>query len=192
MHCGPSKSAGRSSGGHCGVATNRASTGCSSTPGEHADASGLLNHQNPLLPALLSIDLEQEGRLDDHEERLEELEAAVAARDDQERAPTGREPVTIFSISTAKASSAVPFLRPEFWWCRSGCTDGLDERITDDRRRSCRCRRRSAADATASPPPAGFVGRWLAVNRSADSRGRPDAPRNHASRRIILTNSLYG
>ncbi|ELY77248.1 hypothetical protein [Natrinema gari] len=45
---------------------------------EHADASGLLNHQNPLLPALLSIDLEQEGRLDDHEERLEELEAAVA------------------------------------------------------------------------------------------------------------------
>jgi len=40
---------------------------------EHADASGLLNHQNPLLPALLSIDLEQEGRLDDHEERLEEL-----------------------------------------------------------------------------------------------------------------------
>ena len=41
---------------------------------EHADASGLLNHQNPLLPALLSIDLEQEGRLDDHEERLAELE----------------------------------------------------------------------------------------------------------------------
>ena len=41
---------------------------------EHADASGLLNHQNPLLPALLSIDLEQEARLDDHEERLEELE----------------------------------------------------------------------------------------------------------------------
>jgi len=37
---------------------------------EHADASGLLNHQNPLLPALLSIDLEQEARLDDHEERL--------------------------------------------------------------------------------------------------------------------------
>ena len=51
---------------------------------EHADASGLLNHQNPLLPALLSIDLEQEGRLEDHEQRLEELEAAVAASDDQE------------------------------------------------------------------------------------------------------------
>ncbi|WP_225336103.1 hypothetical protein [Halomicrobium urmianum] len=41
---------------------------------EHADASGLLNHQNPLLPALFSIDLEQEARLEDHEERLAELE----------------------------------------------------------------------------------------------------------------------
>ena len=51
---------------------------------EHADASGLLNHQNPLLPALLSIDLKQEGRLEDHEQRLEELEAAVAASDEQE------------------------------------------------------------------------------------------------------------
>ena len=44
---------------------------------EHADASGLLNHQNPLLPALFSIDLEQEARLDDHEERLGELETAL-------------------------------------------------------------------------------------------------------------------
>jgi hypothetical protein len=48
---------------------------------EHADASGLLNHRNPLLPALFSVDIEQEGRLDaqekrldDHGERLEELE----------------------------------------------------------------------------------------------------------------------
>lgn len=48
---------------------------------EHADASGLLNHQNPLLPALLSIDLEQEGRLDEHEQRLEELEQALNASD---------------------------------------------------------------------------------------------------------------
>ena len=54
---------------------------------EHADASGLLNHQNPLLPALLSIDLEQESRIEDHEQRLEELEAAVAASDDQEAVP---------------------------------------------------------------------------------------------------------
>ncbi|KOX95506.1 hypothetical protein [Halorubrum tropicale] len=59
---------------------------------EHADASGLLNHQNPLLVALLSIDLEQEGRLDDHEERLEELEAAVAARDEEEAAPPDSDP----------------------------------------------------------------------------------------------------
>ena len=29
----------------------------------HADASGLLNHQNPLLPALLSVGLEQVSRL---------------------------------------------------------------------------------------------------------------------------------
>ena len=44
---------------------------------EHADASGLLNHQNPLLPALLSIDLEQEARLDSHQDRLDDLEAAL-------------------------------------------------------------------------------------------------------------------
>jgi len=41
---------------------------------EHADASGLLNHQDPLVPALFSIDLEQEAILEDHEERLEALE----------------------------------------------------------------------------------------------------------------------
>jgi len=45
---------------------------------KHADASGLLNHQNPLLSALLSIDLEQEARLDDHEERLAELEQRLS------------------------------------------------------------------------------------------------------------------
>ena len=53
---------------------------------EHADAGGLLNHQNPLLPALFSIDLEQEARLEAHEERLEELEAAIDTDDDQEDA----------------------------------------------------------------------------------------------------------
>ncbi|APW98425.1 hypothetical protein CHINAEXTREME_11810 [Halobiforma lacisalsi AJ5] len=51
---------------------------------EHADASGLLNHRNPLLPALLSIDLEQEARLDEYEQRLETLEAALDERDDRE------------------------------------------------------------------------------------------------------------
>ncbi|GAA0541107.1 hypothetical protein ABNG02_14045 [Halorubrum ejinorense] len=45
---------------------------------EHADASGLLNHQNPLVPALFSIDLEQEAHLDDHEERLTELEQRLS------------------------------------------------------------------------------------------------------------------
>jgi ABC-type Fe3+-citrate transport system substrate-binding protein len=38
-----------------------------------------LNHENPLLPALFSIDLEQEARLDDHEQRLAELEATLTA-----------------------------------------------------------------------------------------------------------------
>lgn len=51
---------------------------------KHADASGLLNHQQPVLPALFSIDLEQEARLDEHEQRLEELEAAVADGDESE------------------------------------------------------------------------------------------------------------
>jgi len=46
---------------------------------EHADACGMLNHQNPLLPAFFSIDIEQEARLDEHEERIEELEAALDA-----------------------------------------------------------------------------------------------------------------
>jgi hypothetical protein len=47
---------------------------------EHADASGLLNHQNPLLPMLFGIDLEQEARLDEHEERLKELERRLKQR----------------------------------------------------------------------------------------------------------------
>ena len=49
---------------------------------EHADASGLLNHQNPMLPALFSIDLEQEARLDDHADRLDELEASLGSVQD--------------------------------------------------------------------------------------------------------------
>ena len=54
---------------------------------EHADASGLLNHQNPLLPALVSIDLEQEVRLDDHEERLEEFESALNEGNNRQQLP---------------------------------------------------------------------------------------------------------
>lgn len=48
---------------------------------KHADASGLLNHQQPLLPALLSIDLEQEARLDDFEDRLTKLEESIQEPD---------------------------------------------------------------------------------------------------------------
>ena len=44
---------------------------------EHADASGLLNHENPLLPALFSIDLEQEARLEEHEQRIQDLEVSL-------------------------------------------------------------------------------------------------------------------
>ena len=55
---------------------------------KHADASGLLNHQNPFLPALFSIDLEQEARLDDHEARLVELEQRISeTRNKQQESP---------------------------------------------------------------------------------------------------------
>ncbi len=57
---------------------------------EHADASGLLNHQNPLLPALLSIDIEQESRLDEHEQRLKELEAVIEAKNDKQQETANR------------------------------------------------------------------------------------------------------
>ncbi|MEF8881109.1 MAG: hypothetical protein V5A34_01115 [Halapricum sp.] len=54
---------------------------------EHADASGLLNHQSPLLPTLLSIDLEQEARLDNHEDRLDQLEARLESESDRQHDP---------------------------------------------------------------------------------------------------------
>lgn len=54
---------------------------------EHADASGLLNHHHPLLPALFSIDLEQETRLDAHDERLDELEDAIELLEEQHDHP---------------------------------------------------------------------------------------------------------
>ena len=41
----------------------------------HADAGGYLNHDEPLFPILFSIDLEQETRLDELEDRVVELEA---------------------------------------------------------------------------------------------------------------------
>ena len=59
---------------------------------KHADASGLLNHQNPVLPALLSIDLEQEARLNDHEERLEELETTIKSEGGSTERQPGQDP----------------------------------------------------------------------------------------------------
>jgi hypothetical protein len=56
---------------------------------EHADASGLLNHENPLLPALFSIDLEQEARLDEHEQRLNEIEASLSDTQPETEASEG-------------------------------------------------------------------------------------------------------
>lgn len=41
----------------------------------HADAGGYLNHDTPLFPILISIDLEQETRLDELEDRIATLEA---------------------------------------------------------------------------------------------------------------------
>jgi hypothetical protein len=38
---------------------------------EHADASGLLNHPDPIVPALFSIALEHQRRLDELAERLD-------------------------------------------------------------------------------------------------------------------------
>ncbi|SHH65371.1 hypothetical protein [Halobaculum gomorrense] len=41
---------------------------------EHADAASHLNHPDRLAPVLVSIDLEQEDRIDELEERVAELE----------------------------------------------------------------------------------------------------------------------
>lgn len=48
----------------------------------HADAGGYLNHEEPLFPILVSVDLEQEKRIDELEERL----AAIESELDAERA----------------------------------------------------------------------------------------------------------
>ena len=46
----------------------------------HADASGYLNHTEPFFPALVSIDLEQEARLEELEARLTAVEEDVESR----------------------------------------------------------------------------------------------------------------
>jgi hypothetical protein len=42
-----------------------------------------IDHQTPLVPALFSIDLEQEARLEDHEKRLRDLEQVFRKRRDR-------------------------------------------------------------------------------------------------------------
>jgi len=44
---------------------------------DHADASGLLNPQHPILPIFFSIDLEQQAQLDEQKKRLERLENKI-------------------------------------------------------------------------------------------------------------------
>jgi len=48
---------------------------------EHADAASHLNHLDRLAPVLVSIDLEQEDRIDELEERVEQLEARLEDRE---------------------------------------------------------------------------------------------------------------
>jgi len=50
---------------------------------EHADASGLLNHRRPVVPALFSVALEQERRLDAQDERLDAVEDRLDVLDDR-------------------------------------------------------------------------------------------------------------
>ena len=51
---------------------------------EHADAGGYLNHAEPLFPALVGIDLEQERRLDELDERVDALEEHLDSGVDME------------------------------------------------------------------------------------------------------------
>ncbi|QLG60342.1 hypothetical protein [Halorarum salinum] len=48
---------------------------------EHADAAGILNHEDRLAPMIVSIDLEQERRLDELEDRVETLEESAEDAD---------------------------------------------------------------------------------------------------------------
>ncbi|WP_049931014.1 hypothetical protein [Halosimplex carlsbadense] len=50
---------------------------------EHADASGLLNHQDPMAPVLVSIALEQQRAIERLQSRVETLEATVEPAPDE-------------------------------------------------------------------------------------------------------------
>jgi len=89
-----------------------------------------------------------------------------------------------------KASSASCFCGLSL--CRSGCTDGLDERITDGSTESCRCRRRSAADAfnALATHSAGLLGRWLAVESVVRWPIRGDGPTHREGRPRSSSNHI--
>jgi len=53
---------------------------------EHADASGLLNHQDPMDPVLVSIALEQQRAIETLQSRVETLEATVELVSDESTA----------------------------------------------------------------------------------------------------------
>lgn len=48
---------------------------------DHADAAGMLNHEDRLAPVLMSIALEQERRLDELERRVETLDETTETPD---------------------------------------------------------------------------------------------------------------
>ncbi|PSP79559.1 hypothetical protein BRC81_04960 [Halobacteriales archaeon QS_1_68_20] len=54
----------------------------------HADAAGYLNHQEPEIPFLLSVILEQEKQFQLLEERLEALETTLDSEHTAESVPT--------------------------------------------------------------------------------------------------------
>ncbi|MFC5973074.1 hypothetical protein ACFPYI_17205 [Halomarina salina] len=56
----------------------------------HADAASYLNHETPLFPALVGIDLEQERRLDALDDRLRAVESGSDERAGDERGADGR------------------------------------------------------------------------------------------------------
>jgi hypothetical protein len=58
----------------------------------HADASGLLNHPDPVVPALFSMALEHQRRIDELDARLDEVESddgEAGAADGVRDAPGG-------------------------------------------------------------------------------------------------------
>jgi len=49
----------------------------------YSNSSGVPNHEDPMLPSLLSMDLKQEQCLGDHEDRLVDLEKRIEGFTDE-------------------------------------------------------------------------------------------------------------